>query len=66
MGNIGHLHLGLIWLQVTKQNLEAQRVEQELRDDLANSVSKVVNDRNQKYIADLEKMQADMKMEISK
>lgn len=55
-----------MWLQVTKQNLEAQRVEQELRDELADCVSKAVNDHNQKYIADLEKMQAEMKMEISK
>ncbi|XP_048112318.1 centrosomal protein of 290 kDa [Alosa alosa] len=53
------------FLEVSKQNLDAQRVEQELRDELANSVSNAVNDSNQKYIADLEKIHTEMKMEIS-
>ncbi|XP_062402856.1 centrosomal protein of 290 kDa [Sardina pilchardus] len=53
------------FLEVSKQNMDSQRVEQELRDELANCVSNAVNDSNQKYIADLEKMQAEMKMEIS-
>lgn len=51
--------------QLTKQNLEAQRVEQELRDGLANSVSRDVNDHNQELIANLEKTVAEMKQEIS-
>ncbi|KAL2094036.1 hypothetical protein ACEWY4_011348 [Coilia grayii] len=52
--------------ELTKLNLEAQRVEQELRDGLANSVSKDVNDHNREYIANLEKTVAEMKLEISK
>ena len=52
--------------QVTKQNLDSQRVEQELRDELANSVSAAVNDRDQKCITDHERTEAEMKMEISK
>ncbi|XP_031417585.1 centrosomal protein of 290 kDa [Clupea harengus] len=54
------------FVEVTKQNLDSQRVEQELRDELANSVSAAVNDRDQKCITDHERTEAEMKMEISK
>ncbi|KAK1167193.1 centrosomal protein of 290 kDa isoform X1, partial [Acipenser oxyrinchus oxyrinchus] len=52
--------------ELTKQNLEAQRIEQELRDELANSVSKAVSDADRRRIMELEKTEADLKIEVSK
>lgn len=52
--------------QLTKMNVEAQRVEQELRDELADSVSKAVSDADRARIAELEKAEAELRIEVSK
>ncbi|XP_064306563.1 centrosomal protein of 290 kDa isoform X2 [Phalacrocorax carbo] len=52
--------------ELTKINLEAQRVEQELRDELSKSVSKAVSDADRRQIMDLEKREMELKMEVSK
>ncbi|XP_053317885.1 centrosomal protein of 290 kDa [Spea bombifrons] len=52
--------------ELTKINLEAQKVEQALRDDLANSVSKAVSEADRRRIMDLEKSEAELKVEVSK
>ncbi|XP_064199085.1 centrosomal protein of 290 kDa isoform X1 [Anguilla rostrata] len=52
--------------ELTKQNLEAQRTEQELRDELANSVSKAVSDADRARITELERAEAELKIEVSK
>ncbi|XP_061310623.1 centrosomal protein of 290 kDa-like [Pezoporus flaviventris] len=52
--------------ELTKINLEAQKVEQELRDELAKSVSKAVSDADRRQIMDLEKREMELKTEVSK
>ncbi|GAB0176511.1 centrosomal protein of 290 kDa [Grus japonensis] len=52
--------------EVTKINLEAQKVEQELRDELSKSVSKAVSDADRQQIMDLEKREMELKLEVSK
>ncbi|XP_072002625.1 centrosomal protein of 290 kDa isoform X2 [Engystomops pustulosus] len=52
--------------ELTKVNLEAQRIEQALRDELANSVSKEVSDADRRRIIELEKSEAELKVEVSK
>ncbi|KFV98718.1 Centrosomal protein of 290 kDa, partial [Fulmarus glacialis] len=52
--------------QLTKINLEAQKVEQELRDELSKSVSKAVSDADRRQIMDLEKHEMELKIEVSK
>ncbi|NWV93618.1 CE290 protein, partial [Machaerirhynchus nigripectus] len=52
--------------ELTKINLEAQRVEQELRDELSKSVSKAVSDADRRQIMDLEKREMELKIEVSK
>ncbi|NXH19921.1 CE290 protein, partial [Bucco capensis] len=52
--------------ELTKINLEAQKVEQELRDELAKSVSKAVSDADRQRIVDLEKREMELKVEVSK
>uniref|UniRef100_A0A8C2HM38 Centrosomal protein 290 n=1 Tax=Cyprinus carpio TaxID=7962 RepID=A0A8C2HM38_CYPCA len=52
--------------ELTKLNLEAQRVERELRDELADSVSKDISDADRKRITELEKADADLRIEVSK
>ncbi|XP_016312178.1 centrosomal protein of 290 kDa isoform X2 [Sinocyclocheilus anshuiensis] len=52
--------------ELTKLNLEAQRIERELRDELANSVGKDISDANRKRITELEKTEADLRIEVSK
>lgn len=47
-------------------NIEAQRVERELRDELVNSISKGVSDANRARIAELEKNEAELRTEVSK
>ena len=47
-------------------NVEAQRVELELRDELADSISKAVSDANRARIAELEKAEAELRIEVSK
>ncbi|KAM8973086.1 centrosomal protein of 290 kDa [Pelodytes ibericus] len=52
--------------ELTKINLEAQKMEQALRDDLANSVSKAVSEADRSRILELEKSEAELKVEVSK
>ncbi|XP_055047695.2 centrosomal protein of 290 kDa isoform X3 [Misgurnus anguillicaudatus] len=52
--------------ELTKLNLEAQRTERELRDELADSVSKHISDADRKRITELEKMEAELRIEVSK
>ncbi|XP_075604186.1 centrosomal protein of 290 kDa isoform X2 [Balearica regulorum gibbericeps] len=52
--------------ELTKINLEAQKVEQELRDELSKSVSKAVSDADRQQIMDLEKREMELKLEVSK
>ncbi|XP_075006769.1 centrosomal protein of 290 kDa isoform X4 [Calonectris borealis] len=52
--------------ELTKINLEAQKVEQELRDELSKSVSKAVSDADRQQIMDLEKREMELKIEVSK
>ncbi|NWW16106.1 CE290 protein, partial [Falcunculus frontatus] len=52
--------------ELTKINLEAQKVEQELRDELSKSVSKTVSDADRRQIMDLEKREMELKIEVSK
>ncbi|XP_038612778.1 LOW QUALITY PROTEIN: centrosomal protein of 290 kDa [Tachyglossus aculeatus] len=52
--------------EVTKINLEAQKIEQTLRDELANSVTKTVSDADRQHILELEKSEMELKVEVSK
>ncbi|NXT25957.1 CE290 protein, partial [Syrrhaptes paradoxus] len=52
--------------ELTKINLEAQKVEQKLRDELSKSVSKAVSDADRRQIMDLEKREMELKTEVSK
>lgn len=47
-------------------NAEAQRTERELRDELADSVSKAVSDADRARIVELEKAEAELRIEVSK
>lgn len=47
-------------------NVEAQRLERELRDELASSVSKAASDADRAKIAELEKAEAELRNEVSK
>lgn len=55
-----------VFLQLAKMNVEAQKVEHELRDELANSISKAVSDADRAKIAELEKTEAELHNEVSK
>ncbi|XP_014652056.1 PREDICTED: centrosomal protein of 290 kDa [Ceratotherium simum simum] len=52
--------------ELTRINLEAQKVEQMLRDELADSVSKTVSDADRQRILELEKSEMELKVEVSK
>ncbi|XP_069845570.1 centrosomal protein of 290 kDa isoform X2 [Dipodomys merriami] len=52
--------------ELTKINLDAQKVEQMLRDELADSVSKAVSDADRQRILELEKNEMELKIEVSK
>ncbi|XP_075564626.1 centrosomal protein of 290 kDa isoform X11 [Pelecanus crispus] len=52
--------------ELTNINLEAQKVEQELRDELSKSVTKAVSDADRRQIMDLEKREMELKIEVSK
>ncbi|XP_041651397.1 centrosomal protein of 290 kDa isoform X2 [Cheilinus undulatus] len=52
--------------ELTKMNMEAQRVERELRDELADSISKAVSDADRARIAELERAEAELRIEVSK
>lgn len=41
-------------------------MERELRDELADSISKAVSDANRARIAELEKAEAELRIEVSK
>lgn len=55
-----------VFPQLTKMNVEAQRVERELRDELADCISKTVSDADRARIAELEKTDAELRIEVSK
>ncbi|XP_075285472.1 centrosomal protein of 290 kDa isoform X4 [Opisthocomus hoazin] len=61
-----NLELETKFAELTKINLEAQKVEQELRDELSKSVSKAVSDADRQQIMDLEKREMELKTEVSK
>ncbi|KAM8750943.1 centrosomal protein of 290 kDa isoform 7-T7 [Acanthopagrus schlegelii] len=61
-----NLELESKFAELTKINVEAQRVERELRDELADSISKAVSDANRARIAELEKAEAELRIEVSK
>ncbi|XP_046705257.1 centrosomal protein of 290 kDa isoform X3 [Silurus meridionalis] len=52
--------------EMAKQNMEAQRIERELRDELADSVSKEISDADRRRISELEKSEAELRIEVSK
>uniref|UniRef100_A0A6I8NXY4 Centrosomal protein 290 n=1 Tax=Ornithorhynchus anatinus TaxID=9258 RepID=A0A6I8NXY4_ORNAN len=52
--------------EVTKINLDAQKIEQTLRDELANSVTKALSDVDRQRIIELEKSEMELKVEVSK
>ncbi|XP_045149002.1 centrosomal protein of 290 kDa [Echinops telfairi] len=52
--------------ELTKINLDAQKVEQMLRDELADSVSKAVSDADRQRILEFEKKEMELKIEVSK
>ncbi|XP_074532941.1 centrosomal protein of 290 kDa [Halichoeres trimaculatus] len=52
--------------ELTKMNVEAQRTERELRDELADSISKTVSDADRARIRELEKTEAELRNEVSK
>ncbi|XP_044311124.1 centrosomal protein of 290 kDa isoform X4 [Varanus komodoensis] len=52
--------------ELTKINLEAQKVEQSLRDELSSSVSKAVSEADRRRIMELEKSEMELKVEVSK
>lgn len=56
----------LLFPQLTKINLDAQKVEQMLRDELADSVTKAVSDADRQRILELEKSEVELKVEVSK
>lgn len=63
--------LKLLWVssfspQLTRMNVEAQRVERELRDELADGISKAVSDADRARITELEKAEAQLRIENSK
>ncbi|XP_036961834.1 centrosomal protein of 290 kDa isoform X2 [Acanthopagrus latus] len=61
-----NLELESKFAELTKINVEAQRVERELRDELADSISKAVSDADRARIAELEKVEAELLIEVSK
>ncbi|KAM6290371.1 centrosomal protein of 290 kDa [Porphyrio hochstetteri] len=61
-----NLELETKFAELTKINLEAQKVEEELRDELSKSVSKAVSDADRQQIMDLEKHEMELKTEVSK
>ncbi|XP_037704303.1 centrosomal protein of 290 kDa isoform X2 [Choloepus didactylus] len=58
--------LEIKFAELTKINLDAQKVEQMLRDELADSVSKAVSDADKQQILELEKSEMELKVEVSK
>nr|XP_033809362.1 centrosomal protein of 290 kDa isoform X2 [Geotrypetes seraphini] len=52
--------------ELTKINLEAQKLEELLRDELASSVSKAVSDADRRRVMELEESESELKIEVSK
>nr|XP_056702499.1 centrosomal protein of 290 kDa [Euleptes europaea] len=52
--------------ELTKINLEAQKVEQSLRDELSTSVSQAVSEADRCRIMELEKSETELKIKVSK
>ncbi|KAL3061050.1 hypothetical protein OYC64_009289 [Pagothenia borchgrevinki] len=52
--------------ELTKMNVAAQRVERELRDELADSVSQAASDADRARVGELEKNEAELRIEVSK
>ncbi|XP_047248976.1 centrosomal protein of 290 kDa isoform X3 [Girardinichthys multiradiatus] len=52
--------------ELTKMNVEAQRIERELRDELAGSTSKTISDADRARIAKLEKAEVELCVEVSR
>ncbi|XP_076967655.1 centrosomal protein of 290 kDa isoform X2 [Tamandua tetradactyla] len=61
-----NFELEIKFAELTKINLDAQKVEQMLRDELANNVSKAVSDADRQRILELEKSEMELKVEVSK
>nr|XP_020633221.1 centrosomal protein of 290 kDa isoform X4 [Pogona vitticeps] len=61
-----NIELEAKFAELTKINLEAQKVEQSLRDELSSSVSKAVSEADRCRIMDLEKSETELKIEVSK
>lgn len=61
-----HSVVNFVFCQLAKMNAEAQGVERELRDELANSISKAVSDADRARIAELEKAETELRIEVSK
>ncbi|XP_066489245.1 centrosomal protein of 290 kDa isoform X2 [Tiliqua scincoides] len=61
-----NLELEAKFAELTKINLEAQKTEQSLRDELSNSVSRAVSEADRHRIMDLEKSETELKIEVSK
>ncbi|XP_051917159.1 centrosomal protein of 290 kDa-like isoform X5 [Hippocampus zosterae] len=52
--------------ELTKMNVEAQHLERELRDELANCVTKAASDADRARIGQLEAIEAQLRTELSK
>ncbi|KAM9753915.1 centrosomal protein of 290 kDa isoform 9-T9 [Menidia menidia] len=61
-----NLELESKFAELTKMNAAAQKVERELRDELADSISKAASDADRARIAELEKAEAELRIEVSK
>ncbi|XP_071943126.1 centrosomal protein of 290 kDa-like [Antedon mediterranea] len=61
-----NLELEQKFAELTKMNLESQRTERELRDELANAVTKAINDIDKKRITELEKLHLKLQTDNSK
>uniref|UniRef100_UPI0037E88129 centrosomal protein of 290 kDa isoform X2 n=1 Tax=Semicossyphus pulcher TaxID=241346 RepID=UPI0037E88129 len=61
-----NLELESKFAELTKMNVEAQRMERELRDELADSISKAVSDADRAKITELERAEAELRIEVSK
>ncbi|KAF7656056.1 hypothetical protein LDENG_00046760 [Lucifuga dentata] len=61
-----NLELEAKFAELSRQSVEAQQVERELRDELSDSVSKAVSDADRATITELQKVQAELRCEVSK
>uniref|UniRef100_A0A7N9B105 Centrosomal protein 290 n=1 Tax=Mastacembelus armatus TaxID=205130 RepID=A0A7N9B105_9TELE len=61
-----NLELESKFAELMKINVEAQRVERELRDELSDSISKAVSDADRARIAELEKTETELRIEVSR